>query len=227
VASRRAAEDLVRDGRVTVDGAPAHLGQKVDPETARVEVDGIPLPIKPGLVHYLLYKPVGVVSTADDPQGRPTVVDLVPAGTRVYPVGRLDTDSEGLLLITNDGTLTELVTHPRHGVTKTYLARVTGHPGRAALARLLDGIDLEDGPARALAAKIVDRSDTSTLVEVVLGEGRKREVRRMFAALGHEVEALVRIAIGPLRDPALRPGQWRPLTIAEVRTLYASAGAPR
>ena len=202
---------------------PAHLGQKVDADTARVEVDGIPLPVNPGLVHYLLYKPVGVVSTADDPQGRPTVVDLVPPDTRVYPVGRLDTDSEGLLIITNDGTLTEFVTHPRYGVTKTYLARVTGHPGKAALGQLLTGIDLDDGPARALAARMIDRSDQSTLVEVVLGEGRNREVRRMFAAIGHEVEALVRIAIGPIRDPELRPGSWRHLSTAEVRSLYSGA----
>jgi 23S rRNA pseudouridine2605 synthase len=210
---------------VTVDGTAAHLGQKVDPETALVEVDGIPLPVKPGLVHYLLYKPVGVVSTAADPQGRPTVIDLVPPDTRVYPVGRLDTDSEGLLIVTNDGALTEFVTHPRYGVTKTYLARVAGHPGKAALARLLSGIELDDGPARAMAARPIDRSDHSTLVEVVLAEGRNREVRRMFSALGHEVEALVRVAIGPIRDPELSPGAWRLLSTAEVRSLYSTAEA--
>src|SRR3990170_5418866 len=153
IASRRSAEDLVRTGRVTVDGVPAHLGQKIEPGTARVEVDGIPLPVKPGLVHYLVYKPVGVVSTADDPQGRSTVLGLVPGDTRVYPVGRLDTDSEGLLIVTNDGDLTAVVTHPRYGITKTYLARVTGHPGKTVLSRLLGGIDLDDGPARALTAR--------------------------------------------------------------------------
>lgn len=216
----------MRDGRVTVDGAPAHLGQKVDPEVALVQVDGIPLPVKPGLVHYLLYKPVGAVSTAADPQGRPTVIELVPDTTRVYPVGRLDTDSEGLLILTNDGALTEFVTHPRHGVTKTYLARVGGHPGKAVIGTLLTGVELDDGPARALAARIIDRGEQSTLVEVVLGEGRNREVRRMFSALGHEVEALVRTAIGPIRDPALRPGTWRVLTTAEVRSLYAAGTAP-
>lgn len=210
---------------MTVDGTPAHLGQKVDPETARVEVDGVPLPIKPGLVHYLVYKPVGVVSTAQDPQGRRIVVDLVPADTRVYPVGRLDTDSEGLIIVTNDGALTAVVTHPRHGVTKTYLARVAGHPGNAAISKLTTGIELEDGPARALAARVIDRSATSTLVEVVIGEGRNREVRRMFGAVGHEVEQLVRVAIGPIRDPSLRPGTWRLLDTAEVRDLYRAAGA--
>lgn len=210
---------------MTVDGVPAHLGQKIEPGTARVEVDGIPLPVKPGLVHYLVYKPVGVVSTADDPQGRSTVVGLVPGDTRVYPVGRLDTDSEGLLIVTNDGDLTAVVTHPRYGVTKTYLARVTGHPGKTVLSRLLGGIDLDDGPARALTARVVDRSTDATLIEIVLAEGRNREVRRMFSALGHEVEALVRTAIGPIRDPALAPGTWRRLSATEVRSLYAAAGS--
>ena len=216
----------MRDGRVTVDGAPAHLGQKVDPEVAQVAVDGIPLPVKPGLVHYLLYKPVGAVSTAADPQGRPTVIDLVPGDTRVYPVGRLDTDSEGLLIVTNDGALTEFITHPRYGVTKTYLARVAGHPGKTAMSALVDGVELDDGPARALSARIIDRGDHSTLVELVLGEGRNREVRRMFSALGHDVEALVRVAIGPIRDPALRPGTWRSLSTVEVRSLYGAGTAP-
>jgi 23S rRNA pseudouridine2605 synthase len=217
----------VRDGRVTVDGTPAHLGQKVDPETAMVEVDGVPLPIKPGLVHYLVYKPVGVVSTAQDPQGRRTIVDLVPGDTRVYPVGRLDTDSEGLMIVTNDGALTAVVTHPRYGVTKTYLARVSGHPGKAAVAQLTGGIELDDGPARALEARVIDRGTASTLIELVIGEGRNREVRRMFSAIGHEVEQLVRVAIGPIRDPNLRPGTWRLLDTEEVRTLYRAAEPAR
>ena len=208
---------------MTVDGSPAHLGQKVDPETARVIVDGLPLPIRPGLVHYLVNKPRGVVSTADDPQGRPIVVDLVPAGTRVYPVGRLDADSEGLMIITNDGDLTEAVTHPSHGVTKTYLARVQGDIGRAALRQLTDGVGLDDGPAAALSARLIDRNRGETLVEVVMGEGRKREVRRMFSAVGHEVVQLVRIAIGPVRDPDLGVGEWRLLSTAEVRSLYGAA----
>ncbi|MEK7251875.1 MAG: pseudouridine synthase [Actinomycetota bacterium] len=227
MASRRAAEDLVREGRVLVDGVPAHLGQKVDPETAKVEIDGIPLPIKPGLVHYLVYKPTGVISTADDPQGRPTVVQFVPDDTRVYPVGRLDVESEGLLIVTNDGDLTAIVTHPRHGVTKTYLARVTGHPGKSVVGQLVTGVDLDDGPASAVSARVIDRSSDSTLVEVVLGEGRNREVRRMFSALGHEVEALVRTAIGPIRDPGLLPGTWRHLSTDEVRALYGAATLPR
>jgi 23S rRNA pseudouridine2605 synthase len=220
MSSRRAAEEMVRAGRVTVDGEPAHLGQKVDPAVARVEVDGVPLPIRPGLVYYLLYKPLGVVSTASDPQGRPTVVSLVPGDTRVYPVGRLDADSEGLILLTNDGDLAAHVSHPRHTVPKTYLARVAGSPGRKALRALTAGVELEDGPARALQARRIGEQGGEALVEVVMGEGRKREVRRLLAAVGHPVQALVRTAIGPVHDPALRPGTWRSLTLDEIRSLY-------
>jgi 23S rRNA pseudouridine2605 synthase len=188
-----------------------------------VEVDGIALPVKPDLVYYLLYKPVGVISTTDDPQARETVTALVPAATRVYPVGRLDADSEGLLVLTNDGALTERVTHPRYGVTKTYLAEVDGSVGGKAMARLTAGVDLDDGPARAAAARVVEVGDRRTLVEVVMTEGRKREVRRMFDLIGHPVRRLAREAIGPIRDRQLKPGEWRELTMAEVRSLYAAA----
>jgi len=225
IASRRSAEDMIRDGRVTVDGAPAHLGQKIDTGTAIVEVDGIRLPVRPDLVYLLLYKPQGVISTAADPQGRTTVVDLVGHDTRIYPVGRLDADSEGLLLLTNDGDLTERVTHPRYGVTKTYLARVEGHPGPAAMRFLADGVDLDDGPAAAVSARVIDRSGPETLVEMVMAEGRKREVRRMLEAVGHPVNRLVRTAIGPITDRDLAPGTWRTLTLDEVRRLYAAAMA--
>jgi 23S rRNA pseudouridine2605 synthase len=190
-----------------------------------VLVDKVPLPIRPGLVHYLVYKPAGVVSTADDPQGRPTVVGLVPDTTRVYPVGRLDADSEGLIIVTNDGDLTETVTHPRHGVTKTYLVRVAGDLGKGAVRALTEGVVLEDGPAAAIEARVIDRHGGETLLEMVMGEGRKREVRRMLEFVGHEVLGLVRIAIGPVRDPALRPGEWRMLSLDEVRALYRAAGA--
>ena len=202
------------------------MGQKIDPETAWVEVDGVPLPVRPDLVYYLLYKPVGVVSTADDPQGRQTVVDLVPADTRVYPVGRLDADSEGLLILTNDGALTERLTHPRYGVTKTYLVEVTGTAGDRALGRLTAGVDLDDGVARAAAARLVEVSAGRSLVTVVMAEGRKREVRRMFDTVGHPVRRLVRVAIGPLRDRRLKPGQWRELSTTEVRSLYSSVESP-
>jgi 23S rRNA pseudouridine2605 synthase len=214
---------MIRSGRVTVDGRPAHLGQKIDVTRAQVEVDGIPLPVRPGLVYYVLYKPAGVLSTAADPGGRRTVVDLVPSQPRVYPVGRLDADSEGLLLLTNDGELTNLITHPRYGIDKAYVAKVRGVPARSRLRRLTDGIELEDGPARAASARLVDSFGGEALVEVVMEEGRKREVRRMLDALGHPVLSLVRTRIGPLVERDLAPGEYRALTTSEVRALYGAA----
>lgn len=208
---------------MSVDGVAAEIGQTFDPEVARVEIDGVPLPVRPDLVYYLLYKPPGVLSTADDPQGRPIITDLVPASPRVFPVGRLDSDSEGLLLMTNDGELANLVTHPRYGVEKTYVGRVKGHLGRSAIRRLTDGVDLEDGVATALRARTLDRLGDESLVELVMAEGRKREVRRLLAAVGHPVSHLVRTAIGPLSDRGLPAGQWRNLSVVEVRSLYSAA----
>jgi 23S rRNA pseudouridine2605 synthase len=221
--SRRAAELLIGAGRVTIDGTVAILGDRVDPARAVVAIDGNRIPIAPGLVSYLLNKPAGVVSTAADPQGRQTVVDLVPAEPRVWPVGRLDADSEGLILLSNDGTLTNLVTHPRHEMTKTYQVLFEGNPGSAAIRRLVEGVELDDGPARAISARIIDRSRNLVLVELVMGEGRNREIRRMGTAIGCPVARLVRVAIGPLSDRSLRPGQWRPLTVDEVSALYRAA----
>ncbi len=208
---------------MTVDGRPAHLGEKVDTATAVVSVDGIPLPVNPELVYYLLYKPVGVVSTASDPQGRPTVVEAVPGETRVYPVGRLDVESEGVLLLTKDGDLTERLTHPRFGIIKTYLVDVEGSIGSKAVRRLVEGVDLEDGPARAASVSVVRSGKSGTLLEVQLGEGRKREIRRMMDAVGHPVRRLVRTAIGPLVDRELQSGAWREVSLLEVRSLYAAA----
>jgi 23S rRNA pseudouridine2605 synthase len=221
--SRRGAEDLIADGRVTVDGLRAHLGQKIDPERARVEVDGVPLPVAPGLVYYLLNKPRGVISTAEDTHGRTTVVDLIPAHTRTYPVGRLDKESEGLILLTNDGTLAERLTHPRFGVRKTYMVLVSGAVSRSQLRQLGEGVLLEDGPARALSVRLIDRSGGKALIEIVMGEGRNREVRRMCEQIGLCVVRLVRTAIGPLRDHTLSPGDSRPLTVNEIRSLYTAA----
>ena len=205
-----------------VDGAPAHLGQKIDPSLSKVAIDGIPLPVAPGLVYYLLYKPPGVVSTADDPQGRATVVDLVPTDTRVFPVGRLDADSEGLLLLTNDGDLTLRLTHPRFGVHKTYVVLVEGVVRDADIRRIVAGVELDDGPAVAVAARVRDRRANESLVEVTMNEGRKREVRRMMEVVGHPVIRLVRTGIGSLRDTTLKPGDWRVLGVTEVRALYAA-----
>jgi len=225
--SRRVSELTIAAGRVTVDGDVAPIGLRVDAETAHIEVDGVPLPVRPGVVHYLLNKPVGVVSTVSDTHGRPVVVDLVPNDPPVHPVGRLDLDSGGLLILTNDGDLTHRLTHPSHGVEKVYRVLVSGRVPTSFGRSMVAGVALDDGPARAKAAKVLDTSTERSLVEVVMEEGRNREVRRMCAALGHPVLELFRTAIGPVRDQALRAGEWRPLTVGEVRGLYKAAGDPR
>lgn len=220
--SRRVCEEMIAAGRVTVDGEVAVLGRRVDPERDRIEVDGVPIGARPGLVHYLLNKPAGVVTTASDPQGRPTVVELVPAEPRVYPVGRLDADTEGLLLITNDGELAQRLTHPSHGVDKEYLATVRG--GRVAqggIRALRDGIELDDGPT---APARVSQPEPGVL-RITIHEGRNRQVRRMCEAIGHPVERLVRVRIGTLADRTLRPGEWRELTRAELNALIEAVGA--
>ncbi len=221
--SRRAAEDLIKQGRVTVDGDAVTLGQRVDPETAKIEVDGKQIPVAPDRVTYLLNKPIGVISTASDPQGRRTVVDLVPSTPRVWPVGRLDAESEGLILVTNDGDLTNIVTHPSHGITKTYSVVVYGHVGHGFTRSLVAGVELDDGPARAVSARVIDTHRNSTLVEMVLVEGRNREIRRMCEALDHDVRRLVRTAIGPIKDRTVKPGDWRLLEPTELASLYAAA----
>lgn len=221
--SRRACEELIEDGRVTVDGEVAALGRRIDPTTATVEVDGVPIGVAPDLVHWLLHKPAGVVTTASDPEGRRTVLDLVPDEPRVFPVGRLDFETEGLLLLTNDGPLTHRLTHPAFGVDKEYLAEVDHLPSRADLRRLREGIELDDGvTAPATVATLDDRT-----VRLVIHEGRNRQVRRMLEAVGCRTLRLVRVRIGPLTDRRLAPGEWRPLTSDEVRALgVAAAGAP-
>lgn len=206
---------MVDQGRITVNGKTARLGQRIDPDHDAVEVDGIPVGLRADLVYYLLNKPPGVVSTASDPQGRPTVVALLPDDPRIFPVGRLDTDSEGLLLLTNDGELTHRLTHPSFGVEKEYLAHVAGRPARGSLRRLREGVELDDGPARAVAVSMPEPS----VVRIVVREGRNRLVRRMCEAVGHPVIRLVRTRIGPLSDRKLPPGQWRELTRSEVREL--------
>jgi 23S rRNA pseudouridine2605 synthase len=221
--SRRACEEYIADGRVTIDGAVAQLGDRVDAETQHLAFDGVALPTRTGLVYYLLNKPSGVVSTARDPQGRATVLDLVPSSPRVFPVGRLDFDSEGLLLLTNDGDLTMLLTHPRHGIEKTYLVEVEGVPTAGDLRRLRDGVPLEDGPTAPAGVRLVQRGSGTSAIEITIHEGRNRQVRRMCDAVGHPVRRLVRTRIGPLRDTRLAPGAWRELGVREVRKLYEAA----
>jgi 23S rRNA pseudouridine2605 synthase len=223
IGSRRVAEDLIAEGRVTVNGRVAVLGARVDPEADLIEVDGAAVGTRADLVHYLLNKPAGVVTTASDPQGRPTVVALVPDEPRVFPVGRLDADTEGLLLLTNDGELAHRLTHPSFGVDKEYLAEVRGSPSRGALRALRQGVALDDGPTAPAKASLV----SPTVVRLVIHEGRNRQVRRMCAAVGHPVARLVRTRIGPVSDDRLRPGTWRRLTPAEVRSLQQAAVAGR
>jgi 23S rRNA pseudouridine2605 synthase len=222
VASRRASEELIAAGRVRVNGEVATLGGRVDPDRDLVEVDGAAIGVREGLVHYLLNKPTGVVTTASDPQGRPTVVGLVPAEPRVFPVGRLDADTEGLLLLTNDGELAHRLTHPSFGVDKEYLAEVEGTPSRGALRRLREGVELEDGPTTPATVSTAGPHG----LRITIHEGRNRQVRRMCTAVGYPVRRLVRVRIGPVTDHRLAPGEWRPLTRDEVRALERAA-APR
>jgi 23S rRNA pseudouridine2605 synthase len=213
VASRRKADELIKAGRVTVNGEPGQLNTFVESRD-RVEVDGRPV-AKQRLAHVLLHKPPGVVTTARDPQGRPTVVELVPDDPRVVPVGRLDADTTGALLLTNDGELAHRLAHPRYGVEKTYVVEVEGDPDGNALARLERGLELEDGvtaPARA-------RRLRDGVVELTIHEGRNRQVKRMFAAVGHPVVRLHRSAYAGLAVDDLAPGTWRPLTPDEVSRL--------
>ena len=217
VASRRLSEELIGAGRVTVNGQLATLGDKVG-ASDRIELDGVPILRDPDLVHYLLHKPREVVSTANDPHGRPTVVDLVPSDSRVFPVGRLDTDSEGLIVLTNDGDLTHRLTHPSFGVAKEYLAHVEGLPTRLALRRLREGVELDDGPTAPAEVSMPQDG----LLKLVIHEGRNRQVRRMCAAVGYPVIRLVRVRIGPITDKDLAAGAWRTLTMEEVRSLYAA-----
>jgi 23S rRNA pseudouridine2605 synthase len=219
--SRRTCDELIDARRVRVNGAVARPGQRVDPERDVVEVDGAQIGVRQGLVHLLLNKPAGVITTAEDPQGRPTVIDLVPDTPRVFPVGRLDAETEGLLLLTNDGDLAHRLTHPSYGVEKEYLAEVDGSPSRGAVRRLREGVDLEDG--RTTPAKVAVLGDR--LLRITIHEGRNRQVRRMCDAVGHPVLRLVRTRIGPLVDRDLRPGAWRPLAQDEVRALERAAAA--
>lgn len=227
VASRRAAEKLMTEGRVSVNGRTVfELGTKADPATDDIRVDGRRVRIVERRRYILLNKPRGYITTRSDEKRRRTVLDLLD-GVReyVYPVGRLDYDTEGLLLLTNDGELAARLTHPRHGVERTYEARVAGMPDERALERLRTGIPL-DG-RRTLPADVLllnkGRSDTSGVLRITIREGRNRQVRRMLQAVGHPVERLKRTRIGPIGDPRLPPGAWRDLSPGEVRALQALA----
>lgn len=227
VASRRRAEAMIRQGRVRVNGRTVtEMGRTVDPERDRVEADGREVrPTAP--VWIALHKPPGYVSTRDDPQGRPTIYDLVPETYRgLFHVGRLDLDSEGLVLLTNEGDAANRMLHPRYGVDRVYRVDVDGRPDDAALERLRAGVELEDGRARAVTVGRLDPPAPGTgRLDVTMREGRKREVRRMFDAIGHPVRRLVRIRYGPVALGSLEPGGWRRLTTDERRAIR-SIGPP-
>ncbi len=216
-------EDLIAAGRVTVNGEVAVLGRRVDPEIDRIEVDGAPVGVRPGLVYYLLNKPAGVVTTAKDTHGRRTVLDLVPDEPRVFSVGRLDVETEGLLLLTNDGDLANRIAHPSHGVDKEYLVEVDGgslSPG--ALRNLRDGVELDDG----ITSPAVVSQPSPGVLRIAIHEGRNRQVRRMCDAVGHPVKRLVRTRIGPLSDRSLRPGTWRQLSLPELKAVTEAVANP-
>jgi 23S rRNA pseudouridine2605 synthase len=216
IASRRASESLIAEGRVSVAGEVVRDPARDVDDSSGVAVDDRPVAPEPREVH-ALYKPAGVVSTASDTHGRPTVTDLVPSQRRLYPVGRLDADTTGLILLTNDGELANRLTHPRYGVPKTYRALVRPKPVKdRALQALRDGVELEDG----MTAPAKVRQTKPGVLEITISEGRKRQVRRMVEAVGHHVESLERIAFGPLRLKGLQPGTHRRLTPAEVDALW-------
>jgi 23S rRNA pseudouridine2605 synthase len=227
VGSRRHCEELILDGRVSIDGQPVRaLGTRVDPAQQEVCVDGKPLRAE-APVYWLVNKPRGYLCTNNDPGGRPRAIDLVPhVDQRVYTVGRLDEESEGLLLLTNDGDLAHQLTHPRFGVFKTYLVQVAGKPTREDLEQLLKGVYLSDGHVRARRVKRFKSQGESTWLEVVLSEGKNREIRRMLARLGHKVLRLRRTALGPIHLDRLRGGKSRRLRPEEVEQLRQAARRP-
>lgn len=224
IGSRRRCEELILAGRVEIDRKVVRkLGTKVDSESQEVRVDGTPLEAA-RRIYFLVNKPVGVVSTNFDPSGRRRVIDLLPpTKERLFTVGRLDRTSEGLMIVTNDGALANQLAHPRYGVRKTYHALVAGVPGLEVLASLRKGVHLAEGVARVVSVKVRREMKQSALLELVLAEGRNREVRRILAKVGHKVLKLKRVAIGDLRLKELPPGEFRPLRREELQALRADA----
>jgi pseudouridine synthase len=226
VGSRRHCEELIGAGRVEVDGETVRrFGARVDPDHQVIRVDGKRIPAKPGLVYLAFNKPVKVLTAMSDPRGRKTVTDFLgERSERLFHIGRLDYDTEGLMLLTNDGELAHRLAHPSFEVAKTYLAEVTGPVPKDLGRRLMAGVELDDGVASADRFRVVDRSGNRALVEIVLHEGRKHIVRRMLAATGHPVSRLVRTDVGPIKLGNLKPGSTRELTTAEIGELFAAVG---
>lgn len=229
LASRRAAEAMILEGRVQVDGVTVReLGGKYDPAQVEIKVDGKAISAAEAHVYYLLNKPKGYVSTASDERGRRTVLDLLPeVKERIYPIGRLDMNTEGLLLLTNDGELMNGLLHPRYEVQKTYVARIAKGLAEEELRALQEGVRLEDGMTAPARARVLDEEPGRTRVEITIHEGRNRQVRRMFQAVGHEVLALKRTAFAGLTLQGVRRGEHRALTDEEVKMLYDKAGRQR
>jgi pseudouridine synthase len=226
VGSRRSCEEMIGAGRVEVDGEIVRrFGARVDPKTQIIRVDGKRIPASEDLVYLALNKPAGVLSTMSDDRGRKTIADLVAdRSERLFHVGRLDYETEGLILLTNDGELAHRLAHPRYGVLKTYLAEIRGPVPKDLARRLTTGVELEDGTVTADRFRVVDQAGQRVLVEITLHEGRKHVVRRMLAAVGHPVSRLVRTQVGPVSLGTLKPGTSRRLSTAEIGNLYAAVG---
>ena len=222
--SRRACEEVIAAGRVEINGRVATLGDRLDPAVDEVRVDGSKVNVDPELRTFALHKPRGVTTTMRDPHAERDLTGFLPKGAHVFPVGRLDRDTEGLLLLTNDGSLAHRLTHPRYAIEKEYLAEVGKPPSQRQLARLRRGVELDDGTARAIDARSAGGVAGRGGVRLVMVEGRKREVRRLLDAVELPVRRLVRVRVGPIRLGKLRPGDIRELEPADVRALYRAAG---
>lgn len=224
LASRRVIESMIIEGRISVNGEVAVLGTKAS-TTDAITLDGNPLTLNAETVTYLLHKPLGVISTASDEQGRQTVVDLIDSDERLFPIGRLDAQTSGLILISNDGDLTHKLTHPKFGVDKKYVARLEGHVNQNSVDELREGVELEDGMTAPAHVRVLARKSDQTLIEISIHEGRNRQIRRMAEVIGHPVISLQRIQIGPIHDEKLKSGQYRLLTVAEIQALYGAASS--
>ena len=228
VASRRAAEELIRQGRVEVNGGKAQLGLSIDPLKDRVRLDGKPVTLRTQRIVLAFYKPSGCVTTASDPQGRRTVLDFLPdLGVRIFPVGRLDYDAEGLLLLTNDGELANRLLHPRYGISKVYDVKIKGHPDKKAIEQLRSGVRIEEGVTAPAEVEIIRELPNAAWLRITLHQGWNRQIKRMGLAVGHPVLRIRRIAYGPVRLGTLSPGRHRLLRLDEIRKIYEEAGLYR
>jgi 23S rRNA pseudouridine2605 synthase len=220
--SRREIERLIEQGRIAVNGEVATPGTKATDSDA-ITVDGNAVHLDTESATFLLNKPLGVLSTVTDDRGRPTVTDLIDTDLRIYPVGRLDINTSGLILLTTDGELTLKLTHPRYGVNKKYVVQVSGEVDSDDVSRLREGIELEDGVTAPAKVRVLAQKHDATLLEITIHEGRNRQIRRMISAIGHDVVSLHRSQIGPIADDSLKPGDYRPLGNDEIHALFSAA----